>query len=326
MTENSGLRFDLFDIIKVGLKWKKMIIGISITAALVAAVFFFFQKTYYKAYGHFFPASAVMSGRINLFRESNQDWIDFFGGENELDRAYVIGNSANVVSHLIEKYKMADHYKIDVKNDPQGNQKVYKRFAKNYGLNRSGFKHLEVTFMDENSDLASQIVNEAMNKTESEIRKLYENVNRQLSLSLDIRMDSVSKDLTIMTDSLANLRVKYGIYDLIAPGRKNLISSQPKGSGLQYAQGLEVIQNIEEVKNKLTMDKAKYMSLSNEFKAASFDGFPMIHVTQWSTPGGPKAGPMRILGVLATFAAAFIFSLLVSIVVEILKTQKARFQ
>jgi LPS O-antigen subunit length determinant protein (WzzB/FepE family) len=115
MTENSGLRFDLFDIIKVGLKWKKMIIGISISAALIAAVFFFFQKTYYKAYGHFFPASAVMSGRINLFRESNQDWIDFFGGENEVDRAYVIGNSANVVSHLIEKYKMADHYKIDVK-------------------------------------------------------------------------------------------------------------------------------------------------------------------------------------------------------------------
>ena len=113
---------------------------------------------------------------------------------------------------------------------------------------------------------------------------------------------------------------------MIAPGRKNLISSQPKGSGLQYAQGLEIVQNVEEVKDRLTMDKAKYMSLSNEFKTASFDGFPMIHVTQWSTPGGPKAGPMRTLGVLAAFVGAFIFSLLLSIVVEILKTQKARFQ
>lgn len=326
MTENTGLRFDLFDIIKVGLKWKKLILSISIAAAIIAAVFFFFQKTYYKAYGNFFPGSAVMSGRINLFRQENQDWIDFFGGENEVDRAYVIGNSANVVSHLIEKFKMAEHYKIDVKNDPHGNQKVYKRFAKNYGLNRSGFKHLEVTFMDENSELASQIVNEAMNKTEEEIRKLYININHQLAVSLDIRIDSLSKDLSIMTDSLANLRVKYGIYDLIAPGRKNLISSQPKGSGLQYAQGLEIVQNVEEVKDRLTMDKAKYMSLSNEFKTASFDGFHMIHVTQWSTPGGPKAGPMRTLGVIATFAAAFIFSLLLSIVVEILKTQKARFQ
>ena len=149
-----------------------------------------------------------MSSRINLFRESNQDWIDFFGGENEVDRAFVIGNSANVVSHLIEKFKMAEHYGIDVKNDPQGNQKVYKRFAKNYGINRSGFKHLEVTFMDENSDLASQIVNEAMNKTETEIRQLYTNINRQLARSLEIRMDSVSKDLTILSDSLANLRVK----------------------------------------------------------------------------------------------------------------------
>ena len=113
---------------------------------------------------------------------------------------------------------------------------------------------------------------------------------------------------------------------MIAPGLKNLISSQPKGSGLQYAKGLEIVQNVEEVKDRLTMDKAKYMSLSNEFKTASFDGFPMIHVTQWSTPGGPKAGPMRTLGVLAAFVGAFIFSLLLSIVVEILKTQKARFQ
>lgn len=326
MTENSGLRFDLFDVIRVGLKWKKMIIGFAIVASIVAAVFFFLQKTYYKAYGNFFPGSAVMSGRINLFRDVNQDWIDFFGGENEVDRAYVIGNSAVVVSHLIEKFKIAEHYKIDVKNDPQGNQKVYKRFAKNYGLNRSGFKHLEVTFMDENSDLASQIVNEAMNKTEEEIRKLYININRQLALSIDIRKDSLEKELIVMTDSLANLRVKYGIYDLIAPGRKNMITSQPKGSGLEYATGLEVVQNVEEIKDRLTMDRAKYMSMSNEFKTASFDGFPMIHVTQWSTPGGPKAGPMRTLGVLATFAGAFLFALLLSILIEILGIQKARFQ
>ena len=161
--------------------------------------------------------------------------------------------------------------------------------------------------------------------TEEEIRKIYITINHQLAVSIDIRKDSLEKDLTTMTDSLANLRVKYGIYDLIAPSRKNLISNQSKGSGLQYAQGLEIIQNVEEMKDRLTMDRAKYMSLSSEFKAASFGGFPMIHVTQWSTAGGPKAGPMRTLGVLAAFATAFIFSLLLSIVVEILKTQKARF-
>jgi hypothetical protein len=47
-------------------------------------------------------------------RETNQDWIDYFGGENEVDRATVVGNSANVISFLIDSFKIAAHYDIDV--------------------------------------------------------------------------------------------------------------------------------------------------------------------------------------------------------------------
>lgn len=325
MTAPQDLRFDLFDVIKVSLKWKKYIVGFAIVAALIAAVFFAFQKNYYKAYGAFFPGSAVMSGRINLFRENQQDWIDFFGGENEMDRAYVVGNSAVVLSHLIEKFNMAEHYKIDVKNDPRGNEKVYKRFAKNYGLNRSGFKHLEVTFTDEDATLASQIVNEAMNKTENELRKIYIQINRQLAISLDIRRDSIHQALQVLTDSLVAMRVRYGIYDLIAPGRSSIVNSHVNGSGENFARGLETIQNIEEIKDKLVKDQAKYISLANEFKTATFDGFNMIHVVQWSAPGAPKDGPMRIVGVISTFILALLFAILVAVVAEILHQQKTRF-
>ncbi len=321
--ESKEFQFDLFDIIKIALKWKKQILLLAISAALIAAIYFFLQKNVYNAYGSFFPSSAVISGRVNLFSEGKQEWIDYFGGENEVDRAFVIGNSASVVSYLIGKFNIAAHYKIDT-NAKDASKKVYKRFTKNFSISRTGYNHLEVNFTDEDPNLAYQVVNEAMNRIESQMRILFAGINRQLAVSIEQRADSINSNLAIYSDSLAKMRVKYQIYDLIAPSRKNLIQSSPKGSGIEFAQGLEVIQNIEEVKDRLAMDKARYMSLANEFRTSTFDGFPMIHVMQWASPNGPKAGPFRTLGVLITFGAALFFGLLLAIVIEVFTLNKSR--
>ena len=324
MNNNKEFRFDLFDIIRIGLKWKKHIIIFAFLVAFITAIIFLFQKNYYRAYGAFFPASAVISGRVNLFRETPQEWIDFFGGENEVDRAFVIGNSTPLLSYLIEKYKLREHYKID-STDKECMKKTYKRFAKNFSVSRTGLKNIEITFTDEDQTICHEVVNAAINKIETQLRELYIGINKEIALSIDLRRDSIQNELKIITDSLINLRTKYGIYDILAPGRKNISPITSKGSGEQYARGLEEIQNIEEVKDKLAMDNAKYMSLSNEFKTATFDGFPMIHVTQWAAPGAPKAGPFRIIGVLISFTCAFILGLLIAIVVEILNENKHKY-
>lgn len=322
--ENTTLRFDLFEVIRIGLRWKKFIIGLTLLACLTAAIYFFLQKNTYKAYGSFFPSSAVMSGRINLFRENQQEWIDMFGGENEVDRAYVIANSANVISYLIGKFHIAAHYKIDTVNDKDADKKTYKKFTKNFIVSRSGYKHIEINFNDEDPELAYQVVNEAMNRTEDLLRDLYKTINVQLALAIDNRADSIQQQLTVYTDSLVNMRVRYNIYDLIAPGRKSQ-NYTPRSSGADYARGLEEIQNVEEVKDKLSMDKAKYLSLSNEFKTAASKVFPMIHVVQWASPNGPKAGPFRTLGVLTTGVIAFIFSLLLAVLIEYFRRNKDQF-
>lgn len=321
--QEKDFRFDLFDIVRIGLKWKKQIIVFSMIVSMVTAIFYFFQKNNYNAYGSFFAGSAIMSGRVNLFRETPQEWIDFFGGENEIDRAYVVANSSEVLSYLITKFNLREHYGID-SNDNEAMKKTYKRFSKKFKVNRSGFKHIEVNFEDEEQNLCHEVVNEAMNRIQNQLREIYIGINRQLAMSLDIRRDSLSKELIILTDSLVSLRSKYGIYDIVAPGRKNIIPYTAKGSGENYARGLELVQNVEELKDKINMDCARYLSLSNEFKTATFDGFPMIHVTQWASPGSPKSGPYRTIAVATSFFLAFFASLFLAIVIEIFKDNKSR--
>lgn len=79
------------------------------------------------------------------------------------------------------------------------------------------------------------------------------------------------------------------------------------------------------MKDRLASDKAKYTSLSNEFKTATFDGFPMVHVSQWASPGSPKAGPYRTIGVMAAFAIAFLFALILAIFIEVLSDNRSKF-
>jgi uncharacterized protein involved in exopolysaccharide biosynthesis len=317
-------RFDLFDVTRVFLQWKKYILGFAFLVALIIAGYLFTVKTYYRGYGAFYPASSVISGRINLFRESQQDWIDYFGEENEVDRAFVISGSSTVVSFLIDSFKMAEHYNIDVNADPNGQVKVVKKFLKNYKVSRTGYNHIEVTFTDPDKKKAAAIVNVAMNKIEDALRDLFIGINRQLSLAIDIRKDSLHQELTMLTDSLVKLRVQYGIYDIVAPSRQILVGSA-RGSGVTYAEGLERIQNLEELKDKMAIDKAKYMSLSNEFKTSIFKGFPMIHVVQWASDNGPKAGPFRIIMVLAGALLATLFGLVVACLIDIFKQNKHRY-
>jgi hypothetical protein len=322
--QQSPMRFDLFDITRIFLQWKKYILGFAFVAALIAAGVLFFMKNYYRGYGAFYPASSVISGRINLFRETQQDWIDYFGEENEVDRAFVISGSSKVISHLIDSFKADKHYGIDVKADKMGYQKVVKKFLKNYKVNRTGYNHIEVTFTDPDSEFAAAVVNEAMVSIERELREIFININRQLSTAIDIRRDSISQELTLATDSLVKLRVAYGIYDIVSPSR-HVLQGGGKGSGVTYAEGLERVQNLEEMKDRLAIDKAKYLSLSNEFKTSMFPGFPMIHVVQWAAPYGPKAGPFRTILVISVFALTFLFGLVVACVIDIFKSNQSRY-
>jgi hypothetical protein len=318
-------KLDLIDFIRFGWKRKKVILIIAFVASLITAVIMFFTKNKYKAYGSFFPASSAISGRVNLFREFNQEWLDLFGGENEADRLYVIGNTATVVSKLIEENKMHEHYGIDIVNDPKGKLKTYKRFAKNYSFNRSGFKHLEVTFSDVDPELGAKIVNSAMNFSENELKKVYINGHSQMAIALEKRVDSIGQRIDGLTDTLVKLRTKHGIYDLLSPGRKNILSGKMSGGGASYARALEEIQEVEEVKDRLVIEKGKYAALSNEFRALLHYDIPMIHVVQWATPSGQKAGPFRILTVLLVGVGSFLFAWLLLVMYEYILRNKDRF-
>ncbi len=309
-------RLDLFDMLSIGFKQYKKILLFALIVALSTAVIMFFQKTKFTAYGSFFPSNNMLNGRVNLMRTNWQEHVEQFGSDDDMDRAYVIGNSINVTSHLIKLFKMYEHYEIDTLKDPKAFLKTGKKFMKNYSINRSGFKHIEITFTDWDQFLAAKIVNEAMNKIDVEMTRIYNQNNIEISKGLLRSSDSVLAQINVINDSLISLRTKYNIYDIISPSRKNIITSKINGSGATFARGLEEIQIIEEQKDKLVEQRASFITLANEFKSLTNNYVQQVQVVQWAVASGKKSGPFRFLTVAIAGIGALFFAWLLAVLIE----------
>jgi uncharacterized protein involved in exopolysaccharide biosynthesis len=308
---NQPIRFDLIELIKVGLRWKKFIIGFAFIAAIAMAIYALTLKNIYKSYTVYFPSSALIGSRDNLFRTEIQDGIDQVGLENEVDRAIVVANSAPVLSELIEKFKMAKHYKIDVINDPKGHQKTYKKFAKNYSVTKGARGQIEMTFSDWEPQLSADILNAALVSIQDKYRFFYSNSGKGISEALDKQSKNIDSTIVRLTDSLVTMREKYGIYEIISPGRK--VETQVKSTN---ARGIEEIQNLEELKDQYVRDRAKFASVTNEHITVMHKSIPFLQVVQYPTPGGEKVGPFRTIMVAGTFIAAFFIGLIIAFCAE----------
>jgi uncharacterized protein involved in exopolysaccharide biosynthesis len=303
--------FNLISIIQIALKWWKKILTFAIIIAAIVAVYAFFQKNTYKSYGNFYPANGLISGRDNLFRTDLQDAIDQFGLENEVDHMYTIANSAPVLSHLIEKYNMAKHYKIDVDADPKGKEKVYKRFDKCFDVTKGANGNMEITVTDENSDTASAIANEALIELQDKFGSYYRSSSAGVAQAMLVQIKMQDSAIGVYTDSLVKLREQYGVYEILSPSRKGNTTTTSRN-----ARGIETVQNIEEIKDKYVIERARYDAIRNEFNTAASKSIPYIQVIQYPTPSGQKAGPFRTIMVFGSFVFAAFLGLLCVVIIE----------
>jgi hypothetical protein len=125
---------------------------------------------------------------------------------------------------------------------------------------------------------------------------------------VNLKVKELDSVINSLTDTLALLRNQYGIYDIISPARHNMISSTGKGSGVNYAKGVEVVQNIESIKDQEVVDRVHFLSIMNEVSTGgSTGGLNLIKII--SPAHSPKpAGPGGLVTVLACWFVGLFFS------------------
>lgn len=305
-------RFDLIEIIAV-IKGKiKFITTITLIAAALGAIFYFIFPKEYEATSSVFVANPLYIDRGNVFRSTNAAYLDYFGDEDDIDKVIAIATSEKTRKIIIRNQGLAAKYELDT-TDKKERKKLYEMFKNKLNIRRTEFQGLEFSYEDEEKSLAAAVVNDIVVVTGNIYQDYYSHLNTNVSKALQAQILAADSAIASLTDTLAKLRNQYDIYDILSPNRENIISSSIRktGSG-DFGRAIELIQNIEANKDQLVKDRAKNISLKNEFTTGIKIGkMGLLQVVSPATEeDAKKAGLGFVLTVLAFMLTAFFFGVL----------------
>ncbi|RYD57638.1 MAG: hypothetical protein EOP56_07625 [Sphingobacteriales bacterium] len=309
-------RFDLVDITHTLRNRGRFVLIITVVAGLLGLALSLVRKKKYEAQADIIMTNPLYTDRNNLFRANEMRFVDYFGGDDDADRVLVIAESDTVREMVAKRLNLADAYKLDM-SKPADRDKLKGIFKKNFKVDRTEYKTCQMFYTDTDPQRAAAVLNEATVAMEEIFRGFYVHMRGKVSTSIQAKVVEMDSTIVSLTDTLSVLRDKYKMYDIVSPGRQNVMLGSIKSSGAaDFGRGVEEIQTVEAVKDQLVTDRAKYFSLLNEFSTGnSASDLRLIQVITAARPPVDPKGPGVLITVLACMMLGFFFSALYVLIV-----------
>jgi len=315
--------FDLVEVIRVIKKQRRFIIVMTILAIALGGLFFAVKKKKYKAEARFFVNNPLYGDRNTLFRSTEQRYVDYFGGDDDLDKITALGNSDTVRDRIIRNCDFDKIYKMGDMNNDTAHAQYMAIFDKNFTLKRTEYKDIIVSYIAYEPKTAAGVANMSVKVLEETFRHYYTSMKDGMIMSISNKKKQLDSSINVLTDSLAAMRDRYGIYSLISPTRETVINGDVEGSGAGFGKAIEEIQNVESIKDQLVSDRAHYISLLNEFSAASGNSMDYLKVITRALPPTAPMGPaLKMILLTAGFLGLF-FSIIYVLMMEYFHRLKA---
>jgi capsular polysaccharide biosynthesis protein len=300
-------RFDLIDIVQTLQRRFRYILIISLIAAILAAIAYLMRSKKYRATATFFISNPLYVDRTNLFRGEQSQFIDYFGSENDVDKIVAIANSDSLARRVIHAQNLGEAYKLDASKQEELAQLV-SIFHSKYEAKRTENSTMDISYTDVDPKRAAAVANEVTNAIAAIYSGYYSNIRSHIEASLQKKIRETDSAIVKMTDTLSALRERFGIYDIISPSRKNMISGSLRSTGAGFGRAMEDIQTIEATKDQLVINRAEYLSVINEFNTSRSGDMPLVQVLNRAYPPH-KSKDFGLMGtIVLSFLVALFFS------------------
>ncbi len=305
--------FDLIDIIRTIQKRKRFILLITVAAVLAGVAFLFVKSVKYKAEVRFFVNNPLYGDRSTLFRSMETRYVDYFGGDDDVDKVMAFSNSDTVRDRIIRNCSFEIVYPNHDINSGKGHAELMSIFNKNFNIKRTEYRDIQLSYIDKDPVVAANVANMSAKVLEETYRQYYTSMKQNMYGAISDKVTQLDSSINLLTDSLANMRDKYGIYNLISPARQGMVSSgEMKGGGKGYGKAIEQVQNIEAIKDQLVIDRSHYISLINEFSTTASSSMQFLKITTRALPPTSPNGPGKLtVLVIAAFLGLLFSSLFV---------------
>lgn len=302
--------YNLLEVVKVLLKWKKPIAIFVSVAAVAAVVVSLILPNYYESSSIFYPTNPSLTDRQNLFgKESSGDNQGFFGTKNDAQRMMSLAQSASVVGFVIDKFNLIEHYDIKP-DDPQRYFKVKREFDSNYKVMKTELGGVLISFTDTDNQLAADLVNTVVSKINEHNNKI---ISDNKSTILNIFREKVAqkrKELDYLNDTLADLVNQYNIKEGYgSDGELNAV----KGKS---AHMVEVFKMLRKQQESTIENLNELVTLEDQYDASARESISSLYVVDIAYPAVKKVRPVRWLICVSTVLGAFLFAVLAVLLID----------
>jgi hypothetical protein len=236
--------FNLVEVIRIIVKQRRLIIIMTVLSVALGALLFVVKKKKYKAEARFFVNNPLYGDRNTLFRSTEQRYVDYFGGDDDLDKITALGNSDTVRDRIVRNCDFDKIYKFGDMNNDTSHATYMATFDKYFTLKRTEYKDIIVSYVAYDPKTAAGVANMSVQVLEETFRHYYTSMKEGMSKSISDKVTQLDSSINTYTDTLATMRDKYGIYSLLSPSRQNTGGEIKGGGGKGFGKAIEEIQNI----------------------------------------------------------------------------------
>jgi LPS O-antigen subunit length determinant protein (WzzB/FepE family) len=298
-------RFDLIDIVQAIQQRLKFILLVMLFAAIAAAAFNLLTPRKYKATTELLVTNPLYTDRNNLYRNDKATFVDYYGREDDVDKVMAVAKAKATHDSIIKIANLWARYGMDTVQNKKWLKDAEDRFDKAFDTKRTEYITVELSYTERDPLLAADICNLCAQI----INRVYSGYYNELRLgnrrTIERQLKYADSMVTILTDSLASMRDRYGIYDIMSPARISLGAGGH--SGVRNGRAMEEIQNMEATKDQLVMDRMRYQSLISEYSTAVNTGDqPQIQIfSPASVPTDPKGLNLPLTIIVGAVLGAF---------------------
>lgn len=331
--------FDSTNLIVYIYKWRKPILLVTLTAAVLAAIFSspLFIKPKFKSTVTVFPTTTNSLSKALLpqeFAARGQDILEF-GEEEEAEQLLQILHSDEIRNQIITEFDLLRHYDIDT-NGSYIKTKLYDTYEDNISFRRTEFMSVEINVLDTDPDTAALIANRIvtlLDNTKTRIQR--DRASQGLRIIKD-QYDAMRQEMAAMEDSLSFLRDK-GVLDyeeqsavLTEQLATAQIENNPRAVRTIQAQ-IDTLRKYGgtyvDLREQLKYQREEYIKLKTRFQQAQVDveqSLPASFKVNTAYAAEKKSYPTRWLIVGLSGIGAFIITLVAILLLDTVRHYQSR--
>lgn len=313
--------YTLHSILNVIGARKKFVIRTTLLVIVAGLAAYFVFPRKYKAETIFILKSPYLTDRGNIYGSAGNA-NNYFADEDNISKLISMSESDSFHAKLINGLALDKVYDLNVQ-DQEELIKLKKTISKRLQIYRAENSNIVLLYFDKNPQLAAKVANYSIPLLDVAMRRFYTGISNDQITALRDKIAEQDSTINKLTDTLVKLREEYGIYDIINPARHNIMSGSMKNSGKPgFARGIELIQNIESVKDEMVASKATNTTLLGQYTTGNkLKDLPLANVIKIARPPLQPVLPLPIVLVISAIVG-LLFSVIFVLVAHSLNSNK----